>query len=42
MTWAKEDLQDACVSAIDGLTEAETGSKDTLDQLGMSPEDDTL
>ena len=41
VTWAKEDLQDACVSAIDGLTEAVTGSQDTLDQLGMSADDYT-
>ena len=39
VTWAKEDLQDACESAIDGLTEAVTESESTLDQLGVSADD---
>ena len=39
VTWSKEDLQDACISAIDGLTEVVTESEDTLDQMGMSASD---
>ena len=39
VTWSKKDLQDACTSAIDGLTEAVTGSESTLDQLGVSADD---
>ncbi len=39
VTWSKEDLQDACESAIDGLSEMITSSEDTLDQMGMSAAD---
>ena len=39
VTWSKEDLQDACVSVIDGMSEMITSSEDTLDQMGMSADD---
>ena len=39
VTWSKEDLQDACTSAIDGLTEVVTESESTLEQMGMSASD---
>ena len=39
VTWTKEDLQNACTAALDGLTEAVTESESALESSGMSAED---
>ena len=39
VTWTKEDLQDACVAALDGLTEAVIESESALENSGVSAED---
>ena len=39
VTWTKEDLQKACTTALDGLTEAVTESESALQNSGMSAEE---
>ena len=39
VTWTKEDLQKACTTALDGLTEAVTESESALQSSGMSAEE---
>ena len=39
VTWKKEDLQDACCAAIDGMTDALVSSQATMDEMGMSADD---
>ena len=39
VTWAKEDLQDACVAALDGLAEAVKESGSSLEESGISEDD---
>ena len=39
VTWTKEDLQEACTTALDGLTEAVTESESALQNSGMSAEE---